>query len=169
VYLVQVVAIVLLIAGMMQIVHRFRARAMRAFAAKRGFRYIGPTAPKWWNPSHFDLPHWISDFAGIRQVWNVIEGQRSGMSVFICDGVIGARGGQPCTFIVCQSEQDPFGTVGEADRVVQSHGLTILLRSLVRLFFVDDGHKTHRSPCGWTAGRPANLAISHQVAHLPVE
>lgn len=125
-FLLQALAIVLLISGVMQIIHRFRARAMRAFAAKWSFRYIGPPAPKWWNPSHFDLPHWISSFAGIRQVWNVIEGQRNGMSVFICDGVIGARGGQPCTFIACQSEQDPFGTVGEADRVVQSHGWTVL-------------------------------------------
>ena len=125
-FLLKVLAIVLLISDVMQIIHRFRARAMRAFAAKRGFRYIGPPAPKWWNPSHFDLPHWISSLAGIRQIWNVIEGQRNGRSVFICDGVIGARGGQPCTFIASESEQDPFGTVGGADRVVQSHGWTVL-------------------------------------------
>jgi hypothetical protein len=130
VYLLQVPDIVLLISGGMQIIHRVRARAMRAFAAKWGFCYIGPPAPKWWNPSHFEitppLPHWTSSFAGIRQVWNVIEGQRNGMSIFICDSVIGSKGGAPCTLIGCQSEQNPFGTVGAADRVVQSHGWTVL-------------------------------------------
>lgn len=129
-YLLPVLAIVLLIAGGMQIIHRFRARAMRSFAAKWNFRYIGPPALRWLNPSHFEItpsyPHWISSFAGIRQVWNVIEGQRNGMSIFICDCVMGSRGGAPCTLIGCHSEQNPFATVSAADRVVQLHGWTVL-------------------------------------------
>jgi len=126
VFLIQVLAVVLVISGGMQIIHRFRARSMRAFAAKWGFRYIGPPAPKWWNPSHFDLPHSMSIFVGIRQVWNVVEGERNGVSIFICDGVIGSRGGQPCTFIACQGGQNPFGTVDATVRVVQHHGWTVL-------------------------------------------
>lgn len=129
-YLVQVLAIILLISGAMQIMHRFRARAMRALASKWGFRYIGPSAPKWWNPSHFEitsnLPHWITSFVGTRQVWNVIEGQRNGVPIFICDIVIGSKGGAGLTLIACQSEQNPFGTVGAADRVVQLNGWTVL-------------------------------------------
>lgn len=126
VFLVQVLAFVVLVFGGMQIIHLFRARSMRAFAAKWGLRYVGPTAPKWWNPSHCDLPQPISSFVGIRQVWNVIEGEKNGMPLFICDGVIGSRGGQPCTYIACQGEQNPFGTAGTADRVVQSRGWTVL-------------------------------------------
>jgi hypothetical protein len=40
-----VLAIYFLIAGVFRIVHLIRARAMRAFAARLGFEYIGPGAP----------------------------------------------------------------------------------------------------------------------------
>ena len=52
-----VFAIVALIAGVVRIVHLVRAHAMRAFAARLGFEYIGPGAPpSWlWNPSHFHI------------------------------------------------------------------------------------------------------------------
>jgi hypothetical protein len=132
-----VVGIVALALAAIRTVHWFRARAMRAFAAKRGFHYIGPFAPpRWWlNPAHFKiappLPGWISHFhpsgQRIRQVWNVIEGKKDGVSIFIFDAVIGEyRGGQPCTLIVCKIEPSPFGAVTSADRVVQSNGWTIL-------------------------------------------
>ena len=123
-----------LIFGVVQIIHMFRARAMRAFAAKWGFQYIGPPAPKPWNPSHLKmsppLPGWISRFQPcgkrIRQVWNVIEGQQNGIPVFIFDSVIGEyKGGAPCTVMACQSEQNPFDEV-TSDRVIQSHGWTVL-------------------------------------------
>jgi hypothetical protein len=130
-------ATVALALGAVRTGHLIRARAMRALAARRGFRYIGPTAPPkwWWNPTHFQigppLPRWISDFRPsgerVRQAWNVIEGQQNGISIFIFDVVIGEyKGGQPCTLIVCQVEENPFGTVTSADRVVQSHGWTVL-------------------------------------------
>jgi hypothetical protein len=41
----QVLALVALILGVVRIVHMFRARAMRALAARWGFQYIGPPAP----------------------------------------------------------------------------------------------------------------------------
>jgi hypothetical protein len=133
-YFVATVAIIL---AAVRIVHMFRGRSMRALAARLGFQYIGPPAPPkwWWNPSHLHigppLPAWISKFRPsgqrIRQVWNVIEGRQNGVSLLIFDCVIGEyRGGHPCTLIVCHSEQNPFGTVGAADRLVQSHGWTVI-------------------------------------------
>lgn len=130
-----VLATVSLIFGFVRIIHLFRARAMRAFAARWDFQYIGPPAPKWWNPSHptisNPLPVWFSSFhpsgRRIRQVWNVIEGQHNGVSVLIFDSVIGRiRGGAPCTLIAYQSERNPFGTITSSDRVIQSHGWTVI-------------------------------------------
>jgi hypothetical protein len=62
----------------------------------------------------------------MRQAWNVIEGQLNGVPVVIFDSVIGERGGHPCTFVACHTEENPFGTVKLADRVIQSHGWTVL-------------------------------------------
>ena len=132
-----IVAVVSLILGLVRIMHMFRGRAMRAFAARWGFQYIGPPAPPqwWWNPSHLEirppLPNWISRFnpcrVRIRQVWNVIEGNANGVTVLIFDSVIGQyKGAQMCTLIVCKTEQNPFGMVTSTDRVIQSHGWTVL-------------------------------------------
>ncbi len=130
-------AIVSLIAGVVRIVHLVRAHAMRAFAARLGFEYIGPGAPPSWlcNPSHFHihapLPSWIAHLRPcgqrIRQVWNVTQGTSNGISVLIFDSVIGEyKGGQPCTVIACETEQSPFITVASADRVLSTHGWTVL-------------------------------------------
>lgn len=122
--------------GAVRIVHLFRARKMRAFAARSGLQYIGPGAPPtwWWNPSHLEirppLPAWVSRLRPeISQVWNVIEGKKNGLSVLIFDSAIWRAanwGTQPCTFIACQTEQDPFGTIRSADRIVQNRGWTVL-------------------------------------------
>lgn len=128
-------AAVSLIFGALRIVHLFRARAMRALAVRWDLQYIGPPAPKWWNPSRLKtsppLPGWFSQLypsgRRIRQVWNVIEARQNGVPVLIFDAVVGEyRGGAPCTLIACQTEQNPFGTVGSPDRVIQSHGWTVL-------------------------------------------
>jgi hypothetical protein len=132
-----IVATVGLILVSVRVAHMFRGRAMRAFAARWGFRYIGPPAPPkwWWNPAHFEsgapLPGWLPHFRPsgqpIRQAWNVIEGEQNGVPILILDTVIGEyRGGHPCTLIACQTEQNPFGIATPADRVVQSHGWTVL-------------------------------------------
>lgn len=128
------VAAVALLQGALRIMHMFRAQAMRALATRWGFQYIGPPAPKWWNPLHLHisppLPVWLHDFypsgRQIRQVWNAIEGHQNGVSVLIFDSVVGQRGGQPCTLVACQTEQNPFGLVKSADRVIQLHGWTVL-------------------------------------------
>jgi hypothetical protein len=47
--------------------------------------------------------------------------------VLIFDTVIGEwKGGQSCTLIACKTEQNPFATVTARDRVIQSHGWTVL-------------------------------------------
>jgi len=136
--LLLVAAVVALALCAVRTAHMFRARSMRTLAARRGFRYIGPSAPPtwWWNPSHLEvgppLPAWISHFRPsgqrMRQAWNVIEGQQLEVSILIFDSIIGEyRGGHPCTLVACQTEQqNPFGTLTSADRIVQSHGWTIL-------------------------------------------
>jgi len=129
------IAVVALAFTANEIFHVFRARAMRAFAAKWGLQYSGPAAPKRWNPSHHHkisppLPSWFSlachpSGRQITQVWNVIEGHQNGMSVLIFDSILGAgRGDAPCTVIACESEQNPFGIVTSPDRIIQSGGWT---------------------------------------------
>ena len=126
-----VLVVLATILGVIRPFHMFRARAMRTLATTWGFRYVGPPAPKWWNPSRSrispPLPAGFSRVGfSIRQVWNVIEGQQNGAAVFIFDGIIGAKGGAPCTFIACQTEQNTFGMVTSPDRLIQSHGWTVL-------------------------------------------
>lgn len=117
---------------LVRLVHMLRGRRMRSFAATRGFRYIGPPAPSqwWWNPSRLEIhpPLTRSALCGFqaRQVWNVIEGNVQGVTVFIFDSIWGSKGGQPLTLIACKTEKDPFVVVTSADQVAQSRGWTVL-------------------------------------------
>ena len=127
-----VIAILSLILALLRIMHMLRGRRMRSFAARRGFRYIGPPAPPqwWWNPSRVEIhpPLTQSALCGLqaRQVWNVIEGDVHGVRVFIFDSIIGSKGGQPFTLIACKTKKDPFVTVTSAHQVIQSRGWTVL-------------------------------------------
>ncbi len=118
-----------------------RGRAMRAFAAKTGFEYIGPETPPNWlrNPDHLHiqppLPGWISHLhpgeRRIRQVWNVMEGKINGISVLIFDCIIGEFKTAPCTILAAQTEHDVFGVGAPVDsafqsRITQSHGWTVV-------------------------------------------
>ncbi len=127
----QVSAGLLLVLGALRIMHLFRSRAMRNVATSFGFRYIGPPAPKWWNPPHDvkvgpPLPHWLASSYSFRQVWNVIEGQEGGKSIVIFDSIWGGRGGQPCTYIACSTEECAFASVSTRDHLVQSHGWSVV-------------------------------------------
>jgi len=133
-YLLMLAAVPLISVGL-RIMHLFRARAMRNLAARWGLQYIGPAAPRWWNPSRLrispPLPNWLSQFRPsgrrIRQVWNVVEGEQNGVTILIFDTIVGQyRGGAPCTMVACQTEQNPFGMVSSRDRVIQSYGWTVL-------------------------------------------
>ena len=93
----------------------FRARAMRALAGRRGFRYLGPTRPKWAGLPKIKprLPiarNWYPANE-IRQVWNVIEGEQDGVPILIFDSVFGPFGWNTyefCTFLACQAQENPF-------------------------------------------------------------
>lgn len=132
--LLKAALVIVAMLAVVRLVHLIRARSMRGFAAELGLRYVGPGAPpRWWlNPSHLEihpsLPAWIAHLSPrIRQVWNVIEGERNGVPILIFDGIIGEyRGGQPCTFVACRTEQNPFGTIRRGDRVIQAQGWTVL-------------------------------------------
>lgn len=131
-------AVLTLIVGVVRISLMFRARAMRALAARCGLRYIGPPAFRWWGfppvpkisppvPLPFSLAWWPAN--KIRQVWNVIEGQQEGVSVLVFDSFIGiGKSGVYRTFFACKTEQSPFGIDTSPDRVVQSGEWVILHR-----------------------------------------
>lgn len=123
------------IPGMVIIIMVSRARAMRALAARWGFQYMGPSSCRFGFPSvpkiKPSLPASLSlDWRPadrIRQAWNVIEGQPSGMSVLIFDSDIGTGRPMYCTFIACQTEENPFGVDTRSD-VIQSGGWWVLYR-----------------------------------------
>jgi hypothetical protein len=130
-------ALLTLIFAAIKILYMSRARAMRAFAARRSFRYIGPPASKWFSPSHPKisppLPICFSQGchpygSRIRQVWNVIEGQQGKVSVLIFDSIIGEGKGVYCTFVACDAEQNPFGVDTKPDHIIQSGGWTAVYR-----------------------------------------
>ena len=133
-------AVVALIFGLVNISLLFRARAMRAFAVRCGLQYIGPSAFTWgfaWGrgwltlrkikpspPLPFSLAWWPAN--EIRQVWNVIEGQQNGISVVIFDSFIEGYHDVYRTFLACKTEQNLFEIDKLRDRVVHSHGWTVL-------------------------------------------
>lgn len=132
--------VIALIVVLVRISLLFRAREMRAFAARRGLQYIGPSAFAWrfaWGrkwltlrknqppvPLPFSLAWWPAN--EIRQVWNVIEGKQSGVSVVIFDSVIDGYRDVYRTFLACKTEQNPFEIDKLRDRVMHSNGWTIL-------------------------------------------
>jgi hypothetical protein len=130
-----VLAMVAGIFGSLRIVFMFRARAMRALAVRWGFHYTGPPAPSLWGfrsfrkvtpPLPVSFPQNCYPIGKIRQAWNVMEGQQNGVSVLICDSVVGDR--TYCTIFGCQTEQDPFRVDASPDRVKRSRGWTVLCR-----------------------------------------
>ncbi len=134
---VTILAGVALLCGVTKIFYLFRARAMNALASRWGLRYAGPAGPKWWKRSHRpeigpSLPGWFLGACHpsgrrIAQIWNVIEGNQNGVPLLIFDSILGeGRGSAYCTVIACQTEQNPFGMVARPDRLIQTHGWTIL-------------------------------------------
>jgi hypothetical protein len=129
-------AVLALILGLVRASLMFRARTMRALAARSGLRYIGPAALRWWGfpktklpvPIPFSLAWWPAN--KIRQIWNVIEGEHEGVPVLIFDSLLVGVGksGVYRTFFACKAEESPFGTDVSPDRVVHSHGWTVLYR-----------------------------------------
>jgi hypothetical protein len=121
----------------------FRARDMRAFAARWAFQYVGPPALRWFEMARWrspslqrgTLPAWFSRRSypanAIKQVWNVIEGQHCGLPVLIFDSVMdSASTGQSryCTYVAVLSAQNVFGTDVAPERVAQYGNWTALWR-----------------------------------------
>ena len=129
-----------LVVGYLKILMFVRAKQMRAFAAQRGFQYIGPPTLGFWKvwvsysrkvklpfPASFSLRGYPID--EIRQVWNVIEGQQSGVLLLIFDSFVrGGKAGWYCTFIAYQTQRNPFGTHTSRNCVVQRDGWTLCYR-----------------------------------------
>lgn len=117
------------------VLYLFRARAMRALAAKRGFHYVGPWAPKWFGLPKIKprLPFARNWYPAdeIRQVWNVIEGERDGVPILIFDSVFGPFGWNTytfCTFIACEAEENPFEIDSPSEATVESRGWRVVYR-----------------------------------------
>lgn len=155
--IVTLLAVVAVLSGGLKILMYVRAKHMRALAFRWGFQYIGPPALKfsrvWFSSSHEVSPPLPSSFPRhcypineirVTQVWNVIEGRKNGVSVLIFDSYIGRSKGWYCTFIACQTEQNPFGTDTERNRVIQLGGWTVFYR--VPLL---------QTPWPWTMGIPS--------------
>ena len=125
------ILIVVAVVGGLRLMYYLRALAMRRFASRWGFRYIGPTAPpRWWDISRpkvrAPLPSRICSNLGIAQAWNIIEGKYNGTTLLIFDGLSGAYNSQARTQIACQTEQNPFPLTTSIETVSQIHGWTIL-------------------------------------------
>lgn len=106
---------------------------MRDFAVKRGFRYLGPSAPKWFGipvvqPSLPFQLH-LSDASMLRQAWNVIEGEESGLPVLIFDTVLGQIGWYTFrTFVACETPKNPFRNNGPTETQGKSGAWHVIYR-----------------------------------------
>jgi hypothetical protein len=104
-----------------------RGREMRALASRWGLRYVGPPGPRFvfgYMPKiKPDLPFSRAGYPTdeIRQVWNVIEGELSGVRIVLFDSLLYSFPAinQFCTFMACQTDQDPFGSDGAANHFFQ--------------------------------------------------
>ena len=79
----------------------FRFKAMRVLASRWGFQYLDRALP-----ASFSLT--CDPFDCIARVWNVIEGQRNGISVLVFDSMIRGGKGNYRTFIAVQTEKQAF-------------------------------------------------------------
>jgi hypothetical protein len=101
---------------------------MRGLAAKWGFRYLGPPAPKWWwgRSSRIGRPP-ISTGLRISRVWNVVEGEKDGIPVLIFDVILGeGRSSQPCTLVAFHTRTGSLATSTSDIRVIEKGEWTVL-------------------------------------------
>lgn len=128
--------IVILLVGVTDLLFRLRASAMRNLASNLGFRFTPGPAGLWglWFPpkgcrplpSTFSLRGDI--LIGVRRTWNVIEGEREGISVLIFDTIqnLGIKSGTYNTIIATRGETDYFRDKGRHEKIVHRNGWTIL-------------------------------------------
>ena len=138
--LIYALVVLAFLAGYLKISTFVRAREMRALAARWGFRYIGPPTLGFWKvwvsysgevklslPPSFSLRGHPVD--GIRQVWNVIEGQRNGVLLLIFDSFVrGGKAGWYSTFIAIQTQQNLFELNAPHNCAIKRDGWTVFYR-----------------------------------------
>ncbi len=62
-------------------------------------------------------------------VWNVIEGERNGISILIFDSLIGTgRGARYCTFVATQTSENLFKNLKWREKIAERAGWTALYR-----------------------------------------
>src|ERR1700674_955006 len=145
-----------LIFGFVKLLLFFRANAMRALASRWGFQYIGPPALRLWSlwfrsspeirpplPVSFSLAGYPAN--RITAVWNVIEGQQSGVSVLIFDSYLGKVKG---TYYRVQDRKECLRNrcLGRSRNTVGWMG-SPLSNSAPSNSSVDNEHTAPRRPC----------------------
>jgi hypothetical protein len=104
-----------------------RARAMRAFAGRRGLRYLSKQLPKSFSMDRRHFP--FHGALKLRGISNVIAGEYEGKEVVIFDCFFGGGGGFHCTFIAVRTESNPFGSDTSPWKLIQSKGWIALFRT----------------------------------------
>lgn len=118
-----------------EVLYRYRASAMCAFAAKWGFRYSKGEPKKYYLPKHhhptpasFRLKGYPVDT--LNRTWNVIEGEKNGFKILVLDSTLsmGGRRGRYATFIAIRADTNPFGDTSPEEKIAHSNGWTALYR-----------------------------------------
>jgi hypothetical protein len=108
------------------VLYYVRARAMRAFALRRGFSYVGRPLPK-----SFYL-------RGVQIGWprNVIQGEQDGIPILIFDCYAGKGKGAPyCTIVAAQTNGiNAFPEVFPPERITTQRKWTTVYRTRYPLF-----------------------------------
>ena len=118
-----------------RLLYWFRASAMRALALRWGFQYTKGD-PRFWLPPKDHRPTPTSfrlrgyPVNTISRTWNVIEGEKNGISILILDSILdfGVKRGRYCTFIAARTDQNPFGIKSPQEKIAHSNGWTALYR-----------------------------------------
>jgi hypothetical protein len=121
--------------GGIKLLYWFRATAMRALALRMGFQYTKGDPPLWFVPKDYrPIPTSFrlrgSPVNMISRTWNVIEGEKNGISILILDSILdlGVKKGSYCTFIATRTDQNPFGGKDPQEKIAHSNGWTALYR-----------------------------------------
>ncbi len=108
---------------------------MPALALRWGFQFTEGNPGIWFLPKeHHSIP--ISfrlrgyPVNTITRTWNVIEGERNGISILILDSTLRSGGKYGCysTFIAARTDQNPFGNRSPQEKIAHSNGWTALYR-----------------------------------------
>ena len=129
--LLMLIAIFVLI----KLLYWYRASAMRALALKCGLQYTKGDPKLWYLPKHHRPIPTSFRLRGfpvntLSRTWNVIEGEKNGISVLILDSTLsmGGNRGRYSTFIAVQSDKNPFEDNDAREKIAHSNGWTALYR-----------------------------------------